>query len=77
MASALPPSTIPAAHEHRLMGEWIFDIPDTGAARALFAALPAEVAGGVELRTCFGQARLRAPTEAAARWVREHVAVAA
>lgn len=58
-------------NERRIMGVWIFDIADTGTARALYDALPPPLKHGCELRTALDGGHLLAPSEDAARWLRE------
>ncbi len=59
------------AVERRTMGVWVFDLDDAETARGLYAALPAALRAGAELRIGLGVAHLTTESEAAAAWLRE------
>ena len=60
--------------ERRIMGVWIFDLSDADAARALYADLPQNLKSETELRVCMDGGHLHAASDAAAEWLREHLA---
>jgi hypothetical protein len=67
--------TMPAssAAERRLMGVCIFDL-DPDAARAVYEDIPAPLKADTELRVCMNEGHQHATTDAAADWLREHLA---
>jgi len=63
-------------HERRIMGVWIFDLADAGAARVLYDALPAPLKPACELQLEINGGHLRAASDEAAQWVRDRAVAA-
>ncbi|MDP1631788.1 MAG: hypothetical protein Q8L66_10260 [Caulobacter sp.] len=60
------------SHQRHIMGMWIFDLDNAAEAHALYAALPATLKPGAELRVALDGAHLLLPTDDAADWLRAH-----
>ncbi|NBB16617.1 hypothetical protein GVN21_14735 [Caulobacter sp. SLTY] len=65
-----------SVNELHVMDVWVFRLPETAQARALYEGLPAALKVGAELRCGITGAELRTPSNEAADWLRGHLAAA-
>lgn len=57
--------------ERRIMGVWIFDLADAGAARVLYDTLPPPLKPACELQLEINGGHLRVASDEAAQWLRD------